>query len=236
MDKRQLGKGHGIRIAHVDSGINPWHSHIHRVCGGVGIYVDEEGRMKLSDDYRDTLGHGTAVAAAVSEHVPEADHYAVKIFDRSLSAYVEVLCAAIEWCIDHEMQLINLSLGVKADLPELAEVCRFAEQAGIMIVSSCYEAGGLCWPGYYPSVFGVRADSACSYGQFLYTPKQAVDIQAYGLPRRLEGPIQKYNLQGHSFAAAHVTGWFAQLIEAYGIKSKLEMEEVLREWFAMEAV
>lgn len=229
MVKEQLGKGKGIRIAHIDSGINPWHSHIHRVSGGIGIYVDEDGSMLLSDDYKDTLGHGTAVAAAVSEHVPEADHYAVKIFDCSLSTYFEVLCAAMEWCIDHDMQLINLSLGVKKDLPEFAEACRLAEKEGIIIVSSCDEARGLCWPGYYSTVFGVQASSTCSYGQFRYTPDEAVKMHAYGLPRRLEGPIQKYNMQGHSFAAAHVTGWFAQLMEANGIGSKTEMDTFLKE-------
>ena len=41
----------------------------------------------------DRLGHGTAVAAAIKEKAPDAEIYAVKVFDRALSASVTRWCA-----------------------------------------------------------------------------------------------------------------------------------------------
>lgn len=108
-----FGKGKGIKIAHVDSGINTWHPHIQNVSGGVALTVTAEGRITVSDDISDRLGHGTAVAGVLSEQVPEAEIFAVKVFDDTLFAHIEVLCAAIEWCIQQEMNIINLSLSVR---------------------------------------------------------------------------------------------------------------------------
>ena len=99
--------GRGIRIAVIDSGVNATHPHVGGVSGGVGI--GPEGREH--DDYVDRLGHGTAVTAAIRERAPAAELFAVKVFDRSLSAPIEALVAAIDWAATHEMRLINLSLG-----------------------------------------------------------------------------------------------------------------------------
>ena len=66
-----------------------------RVGGGIGI--DEHGASH--DDYVDRLGHGTAVAAAIREKAPDAEIFAVKVFDRELGATGEALVAACEWAL-----------------------------------------------------------------------------------------------------------------------------------------
>jgi subtilisin family serine protease len=99
--------GRGVRIAVVDSGVHAAHPHVGSVAGGVGI--DDDGREY--DDYVDRLGHGTAVAAAIREKAPDAEIYAVKVFDRSLSTRISALVAAIDWSAANGMHLVNLSLG-----------------------------------------------------------------------------------------------------------------------------
>src|SRR6478752_1228633 len=99
--------GRGVRIAVVDSGVHAAHPHVGSVAGGVGI--DDDGRVY--DDYVDRLGHGTAVAAAIREKAPDAEIYAVKVFDRSLSTRISALVAAIDWSAANGMHLVNLSLG-----------------------------------------------------------------------------------------------------------------------------
>ncbi len=235
MDNNKWGEGKGIHIAHIDSGINAWHPHIGSVAGGIGFRVDEKGTIHVEDDYKDELGHGTAVAGVIKEQVPQANLWAVKIFHDKLSTYKEVLCTAIEWCIEAEMDVINLSLGVRKDIQELRQACEQGERNGVIIVSSCDEQNHLLWPGYYDGVFGVKAAKQCSNDTFYYRPKEKVDFLASGLPRQLEGPIQKFNLQGHSFAAAHVTGFLAKIKEKYAVNSKEEMRQVLKELFPQEA-
>jgi subtilisin len=230
MANESWGKGQGIRIAHIDSGINQAHSHIGRVAGGIAFHVAEDGSLFLSEDCQDELGHGTAVAGVLYEHVPNADVWAVKIFHDRLSAYMEPLCAAVEWCIDAKMHIINLSLGVRRDDPDFRELCAEAEKKGIFIVSAYDEERRLLWPASYPSVFGVKAGADCSSNIFFYHPEDNIAFSALGIPRRLEGPLQKFNLQGHSFAAAHITGFLAKIREKYSIQSKVELEYWLSKW------
>ncbi|AMA73014.1 MULTISPECIES: S8 family serine peptidase [Aneurinibacillus] len=227
MAKQVWGRGENIRIAQIDSGVNAHHSHIGKVAGGLAFHVSDEGMIRISDAYHDRLGHGTAVAGVLYEHVPDAEIWAVKIFHETLSAHIEVLCAAIEWCIDARMHIINLSLGVRRDVKELRDVCEKAERAGIVIVSACDKGRGLLWPGYYPSVFAVQASEDCRADEFYYHADEPVSFSALGLPKRLEGPLQKFNLQGHSFAAAHMTGFIAKWMEKYALRSSREIKKLL---------
>jgi NAD(P)-dependent dehydrogenase (short-subunit alcohol dehydrogenase family) len=62
-----------IRVAVIDSGLNPDHPHIVSVAGGATVGLDgsvEEGA------FLDRLGHGTAVTAAIQEKAPAAAYYA----------------------------------------------------------------------------------------------------------------------------------------------------------------
>ena len=76
--------GRGVRVAVIDSGVNATHPHVGEVAGGIAI--DEQGVERA--DYLDRLGHGTAVTAAIREKAPDAELFAVKVFDRSLSTNV----------------------------------------------------------------------------------------------------------------------------------------------------
>src|SRR5271155_3565331 len=89
-----------VRIAIIDSGVNSLHPHITRIDGGWP-----------ENDFLDRLGHGTAVMAAIQEKAPGAEYFAVRIFDRELRTNIDTLLAGIQWSIDQEVDIINLSLG-----------------------------------------------------------------------------------------------------------------------------
>ena len=95
---RQLNSmrtGRGVRVAIVDSGVHAAHPHVGGVSGGIAI--DADGAEH--EDFVDRLGHGTAVAAAIREGAPDAELFAVKVFDRTLSTNVRSLIAAIDWAV-----------------------------------------------------------------------------------------------------------------------------------------
>src|SRR6186997_3689371 len=98
-----------VRIAVIDSGVHASHPHIGGISGGIGI--DEHGMPH--DDYVDRLGHGTAVSAAIREKAPDADIFAIKIFDRELAATGNALVAACEHALTLKAQIVNLSLGTQ---------------------------------------------------------------------------------------------------------------------------
>jgi hypothetical protein len=182
-----------MKIAIIDSGVHPGHPHVGEIAGMVAID---------SDDAIDRLGHGTAVAAAIREKAPDAELYSVKVFDRRLTAYIDVIIRALEWCGEHHMDLVNLSLGTENP----AHRDRFIQARGddLLLVSS---ANAL--PGSLPGVIGVAADAECPRDAFRY--RDGV-YYASPYPRPIPGVPVARNLQGTSFAVANMTGLVARLL------------------------
>jgi len=182
------------------------------VKGGVGI--DADGRVH--DDWLDRLGHGTAVAAAIHEKAPQADLFAVKVFDRSLSARLTALVAAIDWAIARRLPLVNLSLGVSD--PQFEEPLRAAVEravaAGVLIVAAVDPAGPRWLPGSLPGVVPVRLDWDCPREDVrVHEDASGFCLRASGYPRPIPGVPREKNLKGISFAVANATGFLARELD-----------------------
>lgn len=195
------------RIAVVDSGIHAEHLHVGGIAGGVAIAPDGS----VTDDFIDRIGHGTAVAAVIREKAPEAELFAVKIFDRKLSTDAQTLAHAIEWCAAHGMHWINLSLGT-ANLERAGLLQQAVDEAlarGATIVSA-YAHDGVRWlPGSLPGTVPVLLDWECPREECRVEvlPDGRKAYRASGYPRPIPGVPPERNLKGISFAVANVTGW-----------------------------
>ena len=185
-----------IRIAIVDSGIAAGHVHVGPVAGGVSF----AGARDRVGDSADHLGHGTAVAGAIRQWAPGADLYAVKVFDQRLSATIETLLQALEWCREQAMDIVNLSLGTAN--PAHGE--RFLAVLGPrpLVISPASML-----PGSLPDVIGVEADADCRRDAFRHTHGI---FYASPYPRPIPGVPVERNLSGVSFAVANVTGLAAR--------------------------
>jgi subtilase family protein len=179
-----------MKIAVLDSGIHAGHPHVGTVAGGIGVTA-----AGFVDDYVDRLGHGTAVAGAIREKAPDAEIYAVKIFDRRLSAEIDTIARALEWCIEREMDLINLSVGTG----NAAHRDRLLAP-GALVVSVA---------GMLPCAIPVAGDPDCPRDQFRY--RDGV-FYASPYPRPIPGVPPERNLHGVSFAVANMTGFAGQVL------------------------
>jgi subtilisin family serine protease len=191
-----------VRIGVLDSGVCRTHPHVGKIVDGITITAD--GAM---GGYEDTLGHGTAVAAVIHHLNPEADLVAVKIFGRKLATSLPVVIRAIDWCLDHDIQIINLSLGTLN--PEHRSAFENAvartRQAGAVIVSALEMSGAAALPGSLEGVIGVMEADEYQvnhrYGKLVYT--------APPFPRDIPGVPREHNLKGVSFAVARVSAQIA---------------------------
>jgi subtilisin family serine protease len=147
--------GRGVRVAIIDSGVNPNHPHVGGVAGGARI--DAAGE---SSNYLDYLGHGTATAGAIREKAPEALLYAVKVFDQRLTTGIEIIIRALEWAVANEMHVVNLSLGTAnpAHRERLEPVVARAVERGVILVAAREMSGSASLPGCLPRVIGVGVD------------------------------------------------------------------------------
>ena len=207
-------RGEGVRVAVVDSGVHAMHPHVGGVAGGAAIGSDGSE----ADDYVDRLGHGTAVTAAIREKAPAAELFAVKVFGERLATNCGALVRAVEWAVEHEARLVNLSLGTSNPGHEarLAAAVKEAAEHGALVVSA-RQSDGVRWlPGSVPGAIGVLLDWSC--------PRHAVRVGtdhqgtpaflASGFPRPIPGVSPARNLGGISFAVANVTGVLARLLAA----------------------
>jgi subtilisin family serine protease len=191
-----------VRIGVLDSGVCRTHPHVGKIVDGITITAN--GAMS---GYEDTLGHGTAVAAVIHHLNPEADLVAVKIFDRKLATSLPVVIRAIDWCLEHDIQVINLSLGTLNPEHRSAfeDAVSRTRQAGAVIVSALEMSGAAALPGSLAGVIGVMEADEYQvnhrYGKLVYT--------APPFPRDIPGVPRERNLKGVSFAVARVSAQIA---------------------------
>ncbi len=225
--------GRGVRVAVIDSGVNPRHPHISGIAGGASIRPDGAVEQEWADPSSaaqgclDTLGHGTAVTAAVQEVAPGVAVYVVKLFHDDLHTTGDALVAALKWAISSQMDVINLSLGTRnpSHRERLSKLACRANEQGSIIVAAREARGEPCYPGSLSEVVSVRLDRNLSRSQ--YRCEEDV-FYASGYPRSVPGVPPNYNLQGVSFAVANMSGFVARAREQVGCRSTVALFEALR--------
>lgn len=204
-----MNTGRGVRVAVIDSGVNPSHPHIGRIAGGYP-----------ADDYIDVLGHGTAVMAAIQEKAPDADYFAVRVFRTALRTGIDSLIQAIDWSIENGMHVINLSLGTAnpAHAARFAPLIARAVEAGVVLV-----AARDALPGSMPGVIGAGLDWDCPRESYVMKDGE---LFASGYPRPVPGVPVTRNLSGASFAVANASGFVVLAFDALMRRTK---EDILQE-------
>lgn len=236
-------RGTGIEVAIIDSGIDYTHPDLNaNYAGGQDFVNDDSDPM---DDY----GHGTHVAGTVAAEddgtgvvgvAPEARLHAVKVLDALGYGSWSDIIAAVQWCVDNDMDVANLSLGTSLNPGATAELAfDNAEAAGLVIVAAAGNSGNpagkgksVIYPARYDSVIAVAAtDSADQRASFSSTGDE-VELSAPGVavystwptgmttsphdPQPVcdsSGVCYKYG-SGTSMASPHVAGTAAVVIAA----------------------
>ncbi len=139
--------GKGVKVAIVDTGIDPYHPDF---AGRIAAMVDFTG-----EGARDLDGHGTHVAGIVAGSgqasggkyrgvAPESAIYSAKVLDsRGLGLMSDVM-AGLEWAVEQEVDIINLSLG--SDPPcdgtdALSLTCDLIVERGYVVCVAAGNAG-----------------------------------------------------------------------------------------------
>lgn len=199
-----------VRVGIIDTGVNPWHSHVGGDVDGVGLVLGPDRRIREDGDFSDPVGHGTAVAGVLREALPGAELFAVRAFDGELRTYPSLVARAILRAAGAGCRVINLSLGVEPGpgAEVVAEACRCAVAAGVTLVAVSDPARPELLPAALPGVVGAQADAdlpapaVVAAGCDLY--------RAADRPRDLRRAPPGGNLRGGSFACARVAAHLAR--------------------------
>jgi subtilisin family serine protease len=234
-----ISTGEGVKVAILDTGIDESHSDLSsRVAGG----EDFTGTGSYSDDN----GHGThvsgTVAAIYSNNIgvygvaPSASLYAVKVLSSSGSGTLDWIIAGIQWAIDNDIDIINMSLGTSSDMQSLEDACNRAYEEGILIVAAAGNSGNkpgnrdtVEYPGGYASVIAVAAsDSNDARASFSSTGPD-VELIAPGVSILSTVPGGGYAYySGTSMASPHVAGVAALVLAANSTLTNVQVRSILQ--------
>ena len=93
--------------------------------------------------------------------VPDAELYAVKVLDQNGRGKYSDIIAALEWAIDNNMDIINMSLGGMEYRQSFHEAVQHVTEARIIIVAAAGNAGegndNILYPAKFPEVIAVGA-------------------------------------------------------------------------------
>nr|WP_219059837.1 S8 family serine peptidase [Pseudomonas sp. UMAB-08] len=164
-----------VRIGIVDSGHSP--AQQRRVVASRRFLLVEQG-LAEDEALEDELGHGSAIIDAICRRAPEAEFCVAQVFDKRGVTSAMQISSAIGWLAEHEVRLINLSLGMRQDRSLLREACAAALKRGVLLCASSPAQGEAVFPASYPGVLRVTGDARCGEQDWSWLNSTQADFAA----------------------------------------------------------
>ena len=247
--------GKGVKICVIDTGIDPNHP-------------DFAGRLEQIEDFTgegpiDGNGHGTHVASvavgngAASEGkyrgvAPEATLLSAKVLRGDGSGRMSFVMAGIEWALDQDADIINLSLGARGNgdgTDATSAACDEAVKMGAIVIAAAGNEGPddhtVGSPGCARSVITIGAstddDTIADFSSrgptkdgrnkpdVVFPGAGVIAARASGT--RLGEPINEYytSVNGTSMAAPHAAGLAALMLQANPDLTHHQVKEIFTE-------
>ncbi len=209
-------KGEHIKVATIDTGVDYNHSEL------FDVYEYGYDFCNAKQNPMDDNGHGTHVSGIIAGKTvgvaPKCRLFAAKVLNKDGWGTEYDILRAIEWCIDHEIDIINMSLGSPVYSEAERDMIESAYLHGILI---CAAAGNDYayapdYPAAYEHVISVAAVDIDNQHADFSNIHSTVDISAPGVGVYSSIPGNRYNsFSGTSMATPHVAGSAALLKSLY---------------------
>ncbi|MCB2180870.1 MAG: S8 family serine peptidase [Desulfobulbaceae bacterium] len=228
--------GKGLRIGHLDTGIDVLHPDFTNKLIDWAEFDNQGNKIESEPHDSHYLGHGTHTASIMIGNktgiAPGASLLSALVLPGG-SGTIEQVMAGMEWILDPDdnpdtddgAQIVNMSWGMSANSSVLKEAIQNMTNAGVLPVCAIGNEGSYITysPGNFPNAVGVGAVNEnndvpfFSGGGIIWwdnSVNMKPDITAPGVDIVGIGGQGEYQaLSGTSFAAPHVTGAAAILLQ-----------------------
>jgi subtilisin family serine protease len=232
----ETGRGRGIKIAVLDSGIDVTHP----LLAGLTLdddvaTIDDGSRIStVPGEGRDVYGHGTAIAGIIHQVAPEARIGSFRVLGEQLRSRTLIIREGARQALERGYHILNCSFGCSRDDHVLfyKDWIDEAYLRGRHIVAACNNQDFTKreWPGHFPTVITVnfarceRPDALfCRMGQLVEFASRGEDIEV-----AWPGGGHK-RVTGSSFAAPHAAALLARLLSNCSALSPLHAKAMLQQ-------
>lgn len=154
-------RGQGVKVAIIDSGAATSHEDLSGITRGFDIINKKTNPNSWNED---SIAHGSHCAGIIAGadnaygvrgFAPDAEVHACKLFP---GGQVSQLIDALEYCIEQQIDVANLSLGGVAPSEALEQQILRAKRAGVACIVAAGNSGGpVQYPASSPNVLAVSA-------------------------------------------------------------------------------
>jgi subtilisin family serine protease len=154
-------RGRGVKIAVIDSGAATSHTNLRQLGPGFDIINKESDPGTWNQD---ALGHGSHCSGVIGGtdpsfgilgFAPEAEIHVCKLFP---GGQISQLIEALEYCIEHQIDVVNMSLGGTEPSEALEAQILRAKRFGVACIAAAGNSGGAVqYPASSPNVLAVAA-------------------------------------------------------------------------------
>lgn len=229
-----------VRIAVIDTGIST-------VAIDFSHIIEGYNYIRPHDGTEDKIGHGTAIAGVlVGSEAADAEGicpnavlvplvYATKDeMGITIKGDTSMVAQAIYDAVDvYDCDIINISSGSTSDSKSLRSAAAYAEEKGVLVVSSAgnsnlYRPQDIYYPGAYDTVLCVGSANLNAEVSPFSQRGNMIDILAPGSNLRVVSiRAKKIRAFGTSYSTAYVTAAAAKLLEQNPGLTPVELRNIL---------
>lgn len=204
-------EGEKVKVAVLDSGID----YVEGIeLAGYVNFVDEEEEVPFI--FQDLTGHGTGIASIIAGNPegdilgvnPNAELYSVRVLNSENAAPLSRVIEGIYWCIEHDMDIINMSFGTTIYSRALEQAVEAAYDSGLLMVAAAGNGSGAVeYPAAFDEVMAVASVSPEAEISSFSNTGEELDVAAPGEKVRVSSFFNgSVVTHGTSIAVPHVTG------------------------------
>lgn len=241
-------KGKGIKLAIVDSGVDPTIKEIKAQLAKWKNFLD--GSKPIWDKGKfpyDWGGHGTSIASIIYQIAPEVEIMVVKVHDQETMSTVppskwsiDLIAAGIYWAVQNGADIISLSVALGRQFIQLWEASKFCWEQNIVLITPMGNAmeekyeNIPYFPAAYPwtiAVGGVEKKEGILKDWKFSAKGNYIDVVAPAsgiwveMPSYLDKRQRPKAIQGNSFAAPLVAGTTALILSTMNETTLKKLKE-----------
>lgn len=213
-------RGHGIRIAILDTGGDSQHPDL-SFQGGFNAVIGSQNTYDWQDTLSICRGHGTHVSGIIAGtktgEASLASLYAVRIFENSNGncvTYSSAQISGLDWAVQHGAQIVNMSFGGGSP-GFFGQALAAATSLGVIIIGASGNSGGsVLFPANDEHVIAVGSIDAGNMISSFSNRGTEVSVVAPGEGIYSTLPGGGYGIKsGTSMAAPQMTALAALLLQ-----------------------